>query len=350
MVTVDVTDVVRRWANGTLAHAGLLLKSPTAKKAYFDSKERLSGFEATLHVTTGGVADTARVLDLSKADGCVIDEAGMYVLDRDWLFSPYQDQEPNVLCGPVSVRSDGVTIDMRGFSLECGDMWTDAPLVTIDTAGSVSLRDGRVRGKEVALRATLPASQPWQRIRLSQVAFYGDVELGSRNVTVDGGGFTSRRGGASALTVGEGSEVRNAHFDCYQSVCIYANGSQVELVQNVVAGDEAPAVVVGAANSLIAANVIRVQSAPAGAILLIGSNNIVAKNYVSNIGVQGGSGILGIRVESSGNVLDSNIVTRMGTGIWFTQSGNFYGSNRVSAPMPFVGTDGQTDWGGNFSF
>ena len=52
-VTVDVTRVVQSWANGSLAHAGLLLKSPTAKKAYFDSKERSGGFAATLLVTTG---------------------------------------------------------------------------------------------------------------------------------------------------------------------------------------------------------------------------------------------------------------------------------------------------------
>jgi hypothetical protein len=350
MIAIDVTGVVQRWANGTLAHAGLLLKSPTVKKAYFDSKERSGGFAATLHVTTGGVADSARILDLSNASGCVIDEPGVYVLDRDWYFSPYLDKEPNARCGSVSIRSEGVTIDMRGFSLECGDMWTDSPLVTIDTAGNVSLRDGRIRGKETALRATVAALQPWQVIGLSRVAFYGDVELGNRNVTVDGGGFSSQRGGISALTVGAGSEVRNARFDCYQSVCVYANGTQVELVQNVVAGDEAPALVVNAASSLVAENVIRVQNASAGAILVSGSNNVIARNYVSDTGVQGGSGILGIRVENTGNVLDGNIVTRMATGIWFTQTGNFYGNNRVSAPTPFAGTDGQIDWGGNVSF
>ena len=51
-----------------------------------------------------------------------------------------------------------------------------------------------------------------------------------------------------------------------------------------------------------------------------------------------------------GNVLDGNIVTQMGTGIWFTQAGNFYGGNRVSAQTPFVGADGQADWGGNVGF
>lgn len=349
-VTVDVTEVVKRWADGTLAHAGLLLKSPTVKKAYFDSKERSGGFAATLHVTTGSVSDTARILDLSKADGCVINEPGQYVLDRDWLFTPHLDQEPNARCGPVSIRSQDVTFDMRGFSLDGGDMWTDSPLLTIDTVGGVSLRDGRIRGKEVALRATVSASQPWQLVGLSKIAFYGDVELGNRNVIVDGGSFSSGPGGASTLTVGAGSEVRNAHFDCYRSVCFYASGSEVEFVQNVVSGEEAPAVVVGAVNSLIAENIIRVQNASAGAILLIGSNNIVARNYISDAGVQGGSGILGIRVESSGNVLESNIVTRMLTGIWFTQAGNLYGSNRVSAPTPFVGVEGQIDWGGNFGF
>jgi hypothetical protein len=102
---------------------------------------------------------------------------------------------------------------------------------------------------------------------------------------------------------------------------------------------------------LVADNVIRVPKAPVGAVLIGGTANILARNYVSDTGVEGsGAGILGIRVEGTGIVLDGNIVTQMRTGIWFSQTGNFYGSNRVSAPTTFVGTDGQTDWGGNVGF
>jgi hypothetical protein len=353
-VTVDVTNVVQRWANGTLAHAGLLLKSPTAKKAYFDSKEFSGGFAATLIVTTEEGPPSPRILDLSTPDGCVIDEPGEYVLDRDWYFTPPSadlDQEPNARCGSVFIRSEGVSLDMRGFKLEGGTMWADNPLVTIDTAGSVSLRNGVIFGKETSIRATVPASQPWVSIGLSKISCVGGVELGNRRVSVDGGSFQSGSGAYNALTVGSGSNVRFARFSCYESVCFYTQGSRVEFVQNEVTGSFAPGVVISGANAFVAENVIRVSGAPAGAILVGGTRNILARNYVSDTGLEGsGTGILGIRVEGTGIVLDGNIVTQMSTGISFSQTGHFYGSNRVSAATPFVGTDGQTDWGGNVGF
>jgi hypothetical protein len=354
-ITVDVTNVVQRWANGTLAHAGLLLKSPTAKKAYFDSKERSGGFAARLIVTTQGGPPSPRILDLSTADGCVIDEPGEYVLDRDWYYTPptaNSDEEPNARCGSVSIRSDGVSLDMRGFKLDGGHYWQgDSPIVTIDTPASVTLMNGTIRGDDVSIRATVPASQPWVSIGLSKMGCHGGVELGNRRVSVDGGSFSSGSGGYNALTVGSGSNVRYARFSCYESACFYTQGSRVEFVQNEVTGDSAPGVVISGANALVAENVIRVPEAPAGAILVGGTGNILARNYVSDTGEEGsGTGILGIRVEGTGNVLDGNIVIHMGTGIWFSQTGNFFGSNRVSAQTAFMGTDGQTDWGGNVGF
>ena len=64
----------------------------------------------------------------------------------------------------------------------------------------------------------------------------------------------------------------------------------------------------------------------------------------------------GIRVSSQFNnyrpIIDSNIVLGPTVGIEFEEgvTGIYYGDNRVSAITPFVGTDGQTDWGGNVSF
>jgi hypothetical protein len=285
----------------------------------------------------------------------VIDEPGEYVLDRDWYYTPptaNSDDEPNARCYPVSIRSEGVSLDMRGFKLDGGHYWSgDLPIVTIDTPESVGLMNGAIRGEDVSIRATVPASQPWASIGLSKIGCVGGVELGNRRVSVDGGSFQSESGADNALTVGSGSKVRFARFSCYESVCFYTQGSRVEFVQNEVTGNSAPGVVIRGADALVAENVIRVPEAPAGAIFVAGTGNILARNYVSDTGEEGsGTGILGIRVEGTGNVLDGNIVTHMGTGIWFTQTGNFYGSNRVSAATPFVGTDGQSDWGGNVGF
>jgi hypothetical protein len=111
VISIDVTDVVRRWADGSLADGGFLLVTTDAIKAYFDAKEQPGGLAATLEVDTGPPAYSgeAIVLDLSNADNCIIDEPGYYVLDRSWLLTMENQEKPNGSCpADVHITSGGV--------------------------------------------------------------------------------------------------------------------------------------------------------------------------------------------------------------------------------------------------
>jgi hypothetical protein len=68
VVSVDVTDVVQRWAGGSLPDAGLLIKTSEITRAYFVTKEgaELGGAAAELEVRTGppaSMVDRISVLD-----------------------------------------------------------------------------------------------------------------------------------------------------------------------------------------------------------------------------------------------------------------------------------------------
>lgn len=70
VVSIDVTEVVERWADGSLADGGFLIVTPDSIKAYFDAQEKTGGTPATLEVDTGSPAYSgeAIVLDLSEPD------------------------------------------------------------------------------------------------------------------------------------------------------------------------------------------------------------------------------------------------------------------------------------------
>lgn len=68
VITVDVTDVVQRWADGSLPDAGLLILTSDITRAYFVTKEGAlsSGFAAEIEVQTGppaSMVDRISVLD-----------------------------------------------------------------------------------------------------------------------------------------------------------------------------------------------------------------------------------------------------------------------------------------------
>lgn len=334
VVSIDVTEVVERWADGSLADGGFLIVTADSIKAYFDAQEKTGGTPATLEVDTGPPAYSgeAIVLDLSEPDNCIIDEPGYYVLDRSWLLSEggTGDAEPNASCGPVHITSGGVVLDLRGFEIWTGYEWGSyEPVLWIDTEYGVTLRNGGFTGVFVAIEASVASDR--YGVTLDNIRA-GSVLLRDRLVTVTGGSFSG--GNEPALWIGAGSRVERARFSCIGGEgCIYGGGSS--LIRDCTFDAEnpygAPAIIVGD-DSIIAGNIL-------DGWIGVGNRNLVARNFSS-----GGDPY--IEVSGTGNILDGNI----GPGIVFKTPGNFYGNNRVALPSGFAGTDGNVDWGGNVTF
>ena len=99
-------------------------------------------------------------------------------------------------------------------------------------------------------------------------------------------------------------------------------------------------------NAKITGNVFYLNGEAQCPAITAGGGDIIAWNTVEGSGTQG----TGIRVGDRNAVVEGNIVRGTAVGIEFISDGNFYGNNRVSATTSFVGTNAQTDWGGNVSF
>ena len=350
-VTVEVTNVVQRWANGSLAHAGLLLKSPTAKKAYFDSKELSGGFAAALSVTTqDGVPDTSRakLLDLSKSDACLIDEPGLYFLDRNWQAIGDSTQGDPIRCvgssGEYSttylvITAAGVTIDFRGFRL-LGEASNEVTMISV-RANAVTLRDGSVSGGDdtagqgVSLAAGGVVGTLLDGMRISNSASLG-TESRVRASVINN---TLRIGGHSLViesevhgviqVFGDFSEVRDNRVSpggVFGDSSISVNGFQNKVHQNS----------------------IRCQGC-SQAIHLAGTGNRVAFNMMEDLA---GTSDTAITISGAGNQIDSNTVfpNSFARCLVFAVGGNYFGGNRCPAASTSLGTALQTDWGGNVAY
>ena len=334
-VSVDVTSTVQRWADGTLADGGFVIATIQAIKARFDTKETSGGSPASLVVVTdnGGPTDgEAIVLDLSNADNCRIDAPGYYALDRTWLLTPDNGQEPNANCNSVHIASSRVTLDMRGFAIRRGNFGGNyEPVLWIDTDGQVTVQDGELEGIFVAMEASVAANH--NMLTLDRIRADGAVLLGNRGVNVIGGSF----GGSSnetTLDVGEGSRVTDAALSCDPETCLSARGSSLIDNNTFVANNNfGPAIAILGDDTVIAGNVLT------GWVAISGNRNKIARNYSR------GSGSY-IEVRGVGNILEGNI----GPGIEFDSQGNFFGNNRIALPGEITGATGNVDWGGNQTY
>jgi hypothetical protein len=335
VISIDVTDIVERWADGSLADAGFLVITSDNIKAYFDAKEKVGGIPATLDVDTGPPAYSgeAIVLDLSDPEGCTIDEPGYYMLDRSWLLAPggTGDAEPNANCGgPVHITSGGVTLDLQGFEIWTGFEWGSYDAVVwIDTDRGVTLRDGTLQGLNVAVEASVAGGT----VYLDRIRTGGGVLLNDQRVIVTGGKYSGYW--EAPLQVGEDSSVVGAAFSCDVEACLFAHGSS--LIRDCTFSAEnpygVPAFTLGGNNSIVDGNVFDSW------VAIAGNGNVITRNIATADRAY-------IEVNGTGNILEGNI----GPGIEFKAPGNFYGNNRVALPGSITGTDGNVDWGGNVSY
>jgi len=332
VISIDVTEVARRWADGSLADGGFLIITADSIKAYFDAHEKSGGITAALDVDTGPPAFTgeAVTLDLSDPDNCIIEEPGYYVLDRTWLLAPNGDDEPNSSCNAVHIASHGVTLDLQGFAIRreiYGGNYE--PVLWIDTEGGITLRDGKLMAIFVAIEASVATGGT---VTLDRIQTEGGVLLNKRRVIVTGGSFLAMN--EAPLQMGEGSRVAGAALSCFDVHCLSAYGpSLIRDCTFSVYTVGAPAIAVYGDGTIVEGNVFDSW------VAITGKNNVVARNFSS-----GGDPY--IEVNGTGNIVEGNI----GPSIVFLTPGNFYGNNRVALPGGFTGTADNVDWGGNVTY
>ena len=205
VISIDVTDVVKRWADGSLADGGFLIVTTNNIKAYFDAHEKTGGTPATLEVDTGPAPATgeAIVLDLSNSDNCIIDEPGFYILDRSWhwIYDVYGPPEaaPSA-CQTIYIRAD-VTLDMRGFSITVTGEDTGEDVVNVES-GTFLARNGSLIGEYDAISVYGTNTGV---ILLENMHVFGAVSLKENSHVTN----SFLHGGAYGVSVGSNSVVMN---------------------------------------------------------------------------------------------------------------------------------------------
>ncbi|HEX7079547.1 MAG TPA: DNRLRE domain-containing protein [Gammaproteobacteria bacterium] len=343
-VSIDVTETVQKWADGALPAAGFLLTTSEPIRAVFDTKESSGGAHPTLDVT---VADSGprpprnrvtHVLDLS-AIPAVIDEPGIYVLDRDWSFG----MEVPIGSTLIEIVADGVLLDLRGFRVSQG---FEGFGIRIE-GNAVTVRNGSLSA--VSEGIIIAGGGRATTIEDLHVAGggRGGIELGGPNATV----ARITTSASQLLVAGPGSVVKQNTLDCL-SDCVEL-GESVRMMGNFMTSDSGGIISIQGNGNLLTSNTVITSGF--SALLIHGDANIVADNVlVPMAGVQAGNAIT---VQGTRNILRGNLAAPDGegaswtAGIEFQQDGNFFGDNQVAATVPFdLGGTVQTDWGDNIGF
>jgi hypothetical protein len=287
------------------------------------------------------VTGFGRVLDLSNPP-VVIDEPGLYALQRDWVLTGYQ------LGGDIiRVTADNVTLDLHGFGIT----------IRLDDINSTLLA---VSGNQALVRnGRLEAC-------CEGAAAFGSTGFGTRLEHLDVNGQDPMRfDGAGAvitdsvihtrwgINVNENSVVRGNALSC-RTFCLTLQGAMNQVIDNRFSYADADVVLqVDGDGNVIERNVMDGDVfGPGTAYAVGGDRNVVRDNTITG----GGFGTA-FAVGGTGNTLDANILaSREGgllttNGIRFTADGNYYGNNRMAAQVPFaLGATVQTDWGGNVGY
>jgi len=305
----------------------------------------LSSFAARAQAPT--TSTQAKVLHLT-ASHIVIDQPGMYELDRNWVISgPGVFTQDGIRS--IEITANDVVLDLRGFSIDMTH--EDAGGIYIAGA-NVTVRNGRVTPGI----GTDGASTVIDAIEATGISADGPDAI-VRN--------SSAKGGSAR---GERYLIERNRFDCL-TTCFSITGSHGVFRDNRLYrggsqfGSGGVLFVGGVANAVENNYIESVELNPA-AIFLRGSQNVIARNtMVMTQGFGGGAAIQvqgGTVLGGTANVIDGNIANHSTPnvhwefGIVFVlgANGNFYGNNRMEADQPFFTGSGlqEIDWGGNVGY
>jgi hypothetical protein len=320
-----------------LAFAALALSTAQGQPVELDAREAVASGVTKPWKSVRGVG---RVLDLTKLP-VVIDEPGLYTLQRDWVLTGYQ------LGGDVvQITANNVTLDLHGFSI--GIRLDDIHSTLLAVSGNeVVVRTGRLWA---CCEGAAAFGSTGVAIRLEHLDVNGQepMRIEGAYARITDSVIHARWG----INVNENSVVRGNALSC-RTFCLTLQGDMNQVIDNEFSFGDADVVVqVDGDANVIERNIIDDDLPPGRVYVVEGDRNVVRDNTIT-----GGGANVAFDVGGTGNTLDGNIVaSREGSlsihiGIGFTADGNYYGDNRMAAIVPFnLNGTVQTDWGGNVGY
>jgi hypothetical protein len=292
----------------------------------------------------------AKVLHL-MAPHIVIDQPGMYVLDRNWSIPG-----PGAI---IEITADNVVFDLRGFSIEMPSDLTD--LGVSIRGDNVTVRNGRIvtsgSGGPTVI-ASAGASTVIDTVQMESTL--NGLNVIGFDAVVRNSSLKARRG-ISALAFRyliEGNRV-----DCIVE-CVEAGGDRGvirgnHLYREVDTGSHSRTLTVSGTGNTVENNYLENVDNYPSAIVVQGVEHVIANNtLIVTRGFDGGPAIL-LESGASGNVINGNVAShsargsRLEFGILFSAGSfdNFFGGNRMEAFDPFVlSNTSQVDWGDNVGY
>jgi hypothetical protein len=296
----------------------------------------------------------AKVLHLT-ASHIVIDQPGMYVLDRNW-------RVPGT--GTIiEITADNVVFDLKGFSIDLAVENDEVSKGSVHIGGdNVTLRNGRIVATGLSGPSVLWTDGASTIIDAMQMESNGSgVTLNGPDGVVRNSSLKSQRG-IHIHVFGDSYLIEGNRIYCVLQ-CLTAGSDGVvrnnHLYRSDDTGTELPMVLLSGVGSTFENNYLENVEVFQSAITVSGNQHVIANNtMILTRGLFSGFAIL-VDERGSENVINGNIAShsvrgrRWEIGIGFTpgSSNNFYSDNRLEASLPvFLQNTPQVDWGGNIGY
>jgi hypothetical protein len=286
------------------------------------------------------------VLNLSNPP-VVIDEPGLYAIDRDWVIP---DTTTAVVPELIQITADDVSLDLHGFKIIAVPPDFSSTTLFVITGSGTEIRNGGFEAGGdggTAVRSTRGVG-----LHHVSVSSGGTMTFAGATIT------DSHLGSRLEMRFEGGSRLERNSIGCSRGLrCIRFLGDDSEFKGNRLSMSQGGGIEVVGDGNTVANNFIDLSDDVDGETVfdIKGDNNVVRDNTALV-----GNGSIGDplwAISGTANTLDGNVAApgrfgeRARTGMAFTADGNFYGDNRMAAQTPFVvGGTVQTDWGGNVGY
>jgi hypothetical protein len=335
----------------SIAAAAFAFAAPAAQAQIADELAVSGGPQHGAPKPWRSVRGFGRVLDLTKLP-VVIDEPGIYAIDRSWQFSAAATAGNSEL---IRIAANGVTLDLHGFDLSADINAPPVGTLVMITGNSAEIRNG---GLSACCDGAIAVQGTGSNTRLHRLTIFSELTM-----TFDGESASltdSHLSSRHEMQFTGHSNLERNFISCNRGIrCVRLLGDGNHVLDNRMALFQGGGIGIMGADNVVADNVIDVSNAvDAGEVVEVdGRSNVVRGNTVLLGGVTSAIYV----ISGTANTLDGNIAappsgttipsepTR--TGMLFTADGNYYGNNRMGAEVPFaLGGTTQTDWGGNVGY